>query len=859
MVNLEQNEQHTIQPNFTAQQYLLICIVGIVLSMLTGMLTLSVAMTYEEEQFHAKADLVYDELTRRYSTLEAVLTALAGFHQASDSVSEVQFSTFAQELLSAYPYIRSAVSLHRLDNASRADFEEEMLEHGYYQFNVTESTENGRLIPAAPRPIYLIINIIEPLLPHMGSLLGYDVLSDTGLSDAVYEAMVSGKGIASPATTLLNNDGGIMVFKAVYQGRYAPKNENERLDMFNGAIAMEVGAQSLLSDLAPSTSQLNIRINQLNSSSDSKFEYSVTTEKDTHGRISIIPPLTYRRDLNLYGQATQLSITQPLRLADLHYGWPLMAIISFVIIYIAMISSWRNMKITRLHEKELEGFAARAAFSEENTDPIMRIDHDGKLLYSNDPGRIIMNDWNTEIGALVPDNIKAFVLEVLKQKQYKEIEVTIDSTHFTLRFVLCGARNYVNVYGRHDTEQKQAELNLLEAKKAAEAANIAKSRFLATISHEVRTPMNGVLGMLELLLGTQLSNKQAGFAESAIRCGKSLLTLINDILDFSKIESSKLVLHNVAFSLEDTINDVVQIVFDEARRKNLNLTSDIPAIDYQLIGDEQRLRQILINLAGNAVKFTEKGDVHIHVEITAEYENSIELKIEIRDTGIGIKPEALSYIFDDFTQQDDSTTRKFGGTGLGLAITKQLINMMGGEIYVESTQDEGSCFWITLELKKQILESSNIEYLQHSTELEKDVDDKLVLNASILLAEDNIINQEVATAMLESTGCKVTVVEDGELALQALQDSHYDLVLMDCQMPGMDGFEATRILRLQQSQNSQIPVIAITADIQQGIIEQCHKAGMNDYLSKPFTHDSLIEVITKWLPEKACCNAWPAA
>ncbi len=851
MVNLEQNKQDTSEPNTSAQHYVLIWIVGIVLCMLIGILTLTVVMTHKEEEFHAKADLVYDELTRRYSTLEAVLTALTGFHQASDDVSEVQFSTFAQELLSAYPYIRSAVSLHKLDHTGRTDFEQEMREQGYYQFSVTEFTENGSFVAATSRPLYLIINIIEPLQPHMGSLLGYDVLSDPDLSDAVFQAMQTGKGIASSATHLLHDDGGIMVFKAVYQGRYAPKNENERLDMFNGAIAMEVGAESLLSDLIPSTSQLNVIINQHGSRSGPQFEYSVTNGKDTDNKAFILPPLKYKRDLNLYGKSTELIIKQQFKLSDLHYGWPLMAVFSFLIIYIAMLSTLRNMKIARIHEQELEGFAARAAFSEENTDPIMRIDHDGKLLYSNDPGQIIMQDWNTDIGGHVPDNIHTFIREVLQQKQHKEIEVSINTTHFTLRFVPGGTRNYVNVYGRDDTEQKQAELNLLEAKQAAEAANIAKSRFLATISHEVRTPMNGVLGMLELLLGTQLSDKQREFAESAIRCGRSLLTLINDILDFSKIESNKMVLHHVAFNLEETIDDVLKIVFDDAHKKNLNLICELPDIEYQLIGDEQRLRQVLINLVGNAVKFTETGNVIVHAEITAEHGNTIELKIQVHDSGIGIKPEALSYIFDDFTQQDDSTTRKFGGTGLGLAITKQLINMMDGEIYVESTQGEGSCFWIILSLETQKQQISEIEYLQADTELESiGVDDNLSLNARILLAEDNMINQEVATAMLESAGCDVTVVEDGKLALQALHDESYDLVLMDCQMPGMDGFETTRKLRQQQSQNSQIPVIAITADVQQGIIEQCQDAGMNDYLSKPFTHDSLLEMITKWIPTR---------
>lgn len=851
-----QQDQHLTQTTFTAQQHVLVWVVGIVLCMFVGLLALKIGLTRTEDKFHAKAELIYEEVTRRYSTLEAVLTSLAGFHQASDHVSEVQFSTFAQELLSAYPYIRSAVSLRKLDQAGRTDFEQEMQDRGYYQFSVTESSKDGSLVKAAQRPEYLIIHIIEPLLPHMGSLLGYNVLSNSELVEAVVNATRTGTGAASAVSKLLNPDGGIMVFKAVYQGRYAPTSEQERLAMFSGAIAMEVGAESLLSNVAQDAAQLRVSLRQKQTGAEQNFEYIFNNSDDTGNKPSILPVLNYNRDLNLYGRATELVISRQVTLVDIHYFWILLIVLSCLIIYIALLSTLHNMRITRIREQELEGYAARAAFPEENTDPIMRIDHDGKLLYSNTSGINIINDWKTEIDGYVPNNIKDFVNNVLRHKQYQEIEASVGTTHYTLRFVPRSTQKYVNIYGRDDTEQKQAEIDLLEAKQAAEAANIAKSRFLATISHEVRTPMNGVLGMLELLLNTQLTERQRGFAENAIRSGKSLLGLINDILDFSKIESKNLKLEQVAFNIKATIDDVIQIVAEEARKKNLNLLTDIHNMDNQLIGDVHRLRQILINLVGNAVKFTEKGEVLIRVEKISLHGSEILFKIEIRDTGIGIKPEALPYIFDDFTQQDDSTTRKFGGTGLGLAITKQLVNMMGGEIYAQSTPGQGSSFWITLQLERQIPEhGKEVGYVDFSTESDLALADEVVLNAKILLAEDNVINQEVASAMLETAGCEVIVVDDGQLALQALKDDNFNLVLMDCQMPTMDGFEATRRIRQQSSNYSQIPVIALTADIQEGIIEQCHEAGMNDYLSKPFTHDSLLEIVMKWSSEKGYCEA----
>ncbi|UCB55237.1 MAG: response regulator, partial [Thiotrichales bacterium] len=414
-----------------------------------------------------------------------------------------------------------------------------------------------------------------------------------------------------------------------------------------------------------------------------------------------------------------------------------------------------------------------------------------------------------------------------------------------------------NVYGRDDTEQKRSERDLLEAKQAAEAANIAKSRFLATISHEVRTPLNGVLGMLELLLKTDLSSKQRGFTENAIHSGKGLLGLINDILDFSKIESNKLKLDRFPFNIEDPIHDTLQVVTEEANRKNLELITEIVNIDQQLIGDEQRLRQILINLIGNAVKFTDHGFVKVRVEQTAVYKNGLQLKFEVSDSGIGITTAAQPHIFKDFTQQDGSTTRKFGGTGLGLAITKQLVNMMGGEIHMQSTPGEGSSFWLTLQFETMpqqkaaaIAQVASPTVYEHINEF-----DEIILDARILLAEDNAINQEVASAMLESAGCEVVAVDNGLEALHMLESEHFDLVLMDCQMPTMDGFEATRTIRRHPEKYPPVPIIALTADIQQGITEQCRQAGMNDYLSKPFTYEALVEIIMNWLPDKACREA----
>ncbi len=852
-------DNHHPATDLSLAQRIAVWLVGIILCPLVAMLAINMGLSQLESDFKNQASLVHDELTRRYSTLEAVLTSLAGFHQASDYVSDVQFSTFAHELLSAYPYIRHALSLRKLEYDERKALEQEMLDAGYYQFKISELSTDGRLTPAAKRDQYLIINIMEPLPPQMGVLLGYDVMSNPGLANAVEQALKTGQGVASPVTRVLHSSGGMMIFKAVYQGRYTPSSEQDRRELFDGAIAIEVGAESLLNHLGIDGYPLDVQFRQPLDASGQFTEYKLHLHDEQPGGnyehdtgSSLLPAFSQTYTMNLYGQPTELLVRYQLQPADLYSSGAIIAIFSCLAIYIAVINIWRHRRIERIHEAELQDYAARAAFSEENTDPVLRINDKGTVLYSNKPGKKILKRWQTHTGGKVPDEIHHFVGQVLRGDNYQEIEVSTDNTHYTLRFVASHSQHYVNVYGRDDTEQMRYEHNLMLAKQQAEAASIAKSRFMATISHEVRTPLNGVLGMLDLLMSTELSERQHKLTETALRSGRILLGLINDILDFSKLDSAKLHLDPVPFTLQDLIDDVIQIVAEPARIKRLVLSTDLPDKPYCLIGDDKRLRQVLINLVGNAVKFTEHGEVTLRVIICDETPGDVQLRFEVEDTGIGIAEDALPTIFDDFTQQDASTTRRFGGTGLGLAICRQLVELMEGDIQVDSKPGKGSVFTVSLRLPKQnekqlatpqtATRQTSQDDLTSASTLEDQV------RMKILLAEDNAINQEVASAMLEAFGYEVTIVEDGQLAIEALKNSHYDLVLMDCQMPRMDGFEAAAEIRKQQAEFSHIPIIALTADVQAQAREQCRKAGMNDYLSKPFSSEELQEMILKWSP-----------
>lgn len=385
------------------------------------------------------------------------------------------------------------------------------------------------------------------------------------------------------------------------------------------------------------------------------------------------------------------------------------------------------------------------------------------------------------------------------------------------------------------------------ARNTAEEATRLKSEFLANMSHEIRTPMNGIIGMINLLLETKMTKKQTKFARTASDSAELLLQLVNDILDFSKIEAGKMELEIISFDLKSQIEDAMELIAPKAQEKGLDLSfkleSDIP---HHVLGDPGRIRQIILNLASNAVKFTDKGSVTVSLDVLNQQDDIITFKCKVKDTGIGIPEDKQDYIFNKFNQADGSTTRKFGGTGLGLAICKELVGMMNGCIGVTSKDGLGSEFYFTFE--------NTIDHAAETIPLTKkkkakDIKGIQFPNAQILLVEDNATNQMVATSILEKMGCHVTPAGNGIEAVNLVKQRTFDLVFMDCNMPEMDGYEATKTIRDFQDHENQkpLPIIAFTAYAMKGDDQKCFDAGMDGYITKPIKKSELIAVLQDWL------------
>ncbi|MGB3368139.1 MAG: ATP-binding protein [Acidaminobacteraceae bacterium] len=398
-------------------------------------------------------------------------------------------------------------------------------------------------------------------------------------------------------------------------------------------------------------------------------------------------------------------------------------------------------------------------------------------------------------------------------------------------------------------EKEIAKRELIKSKEAAESANIAKSRFLANMSHEIRTPINGIKGFLELLELSDPTKSQRELIQDGKTVTDILIYLINDILDFSKIEAGKLEMESIEFNLRRAIEDSVSLLLAKASEKNIRLFSLIDKnVPEYVVGDPSRLKQILMNLISNAVKFTKKGEVFVKVTWIGDMQNKQHILFEIKDTGIGIKENEVGKLFQSFNQADSSTTRKYGGTGLGLAISKELINMMNGEIVIESVYGQGSTFKFDIIFDKESTLNRTREI--DATMFNNETNNKLMNfekmdDINILLVEDNAMNRKIVVAIFKKYGLTCDIAVNGLEAIDAIKITDYDIIFMDCQMPVMDGYESTARIRAIEGDNKHTTIVAMTANAMEGDRIKCIEAGMDDYIKKPLDFDKVRALIVK--------------
>jgi PAS domain S-box-containing protein len=806
------------------------------------------------------------------------LDSLARFYECDEEVTLQKFQQFTAALAKS-PVIQGWGWIPAVPVPELANFEAQARAEGSANFSIWQKDAQGKRVPPAGRDIYYPIRYSVPIGDNAATL-GYDIGSEPKRRAALEEAVRTRLATSSDLVTLVHKPDyqrALMIYRAVFS--------NGEASHLKGFVLTVLDIHSLLRSSSQDKAALHEIFLLRGDAAPESLASDWIADKRPGAELSAMRPVL------AFGKVfcvTAHAGPEFMRWHAVNAAWltALTGLILSIALAVVIDGIYRHRaKLEHLvNERTREVQESKDRYSELTQQSgviVWEVDSQGLFTYVSHASESVLGYHPDELHNrmhfydLHPESKReafktaAFAVferkerfqDLVNESRAKDGRTVWVSTNGIPLLNPDGSLRGYRGTDTDITQRKLAEADLLrinqklevaigianEMSKQAEHANLSKSEFLANMSHEIRTPMNGVIGMTNLLLDTPLSPDQRHCAEIVHNSAEALLHLINDILDFSKIEAGKLDLEILDFNLPSLLDSFEDLLDPQAKKKNLEFSCDIaPDVPPRLSGDAARLRQILINLTSNAIKFTPHGKITVQVTRVSSDAASTVLRFSVCDTGIGIPADKRAILFQKFTQVESSTARHFGGTGLGLAISKQLVQLMDGEIGVSSVAGEGSEFWFT----------ARFAICQHPEPASTPASPLSMTERPhwhglrVLLVEDNLINQKVALGFLKPFKLDVDVVSDGADAIQALSTTPYELVLMDVQMPGMDGLEATRLIRAPHSAalNHHVLIIAMTANAMQGDREKCLGVGMNDYLAKPVTPESLTAILEKWLP-----------